>query len=476
MIPHPAFAAWRIHARHLLAEGVPPEAADWDSFEHAAGLFSAASPVSAGALRCAASSVRVAPDLMALLELVACHRDPRRYARMYRLLWRVTRGERALLEDAADADVAHLSLMARAVRRASHKMTAFVRFRAWQTTAGLEYVAVFEPEHAVLQRTAPFFVKRFGSMQWTIVTPDGGARWDRRQLQFFTVDPSLVVPGPDAAEALWITYYESIFNPARLNVSMMCKEMPQGYWKNLPEAASIPALVASAVARAGAMVANAQPGNGRKRSPVRDPSRLIETSPTDDAFPHKATLDACRRCSLAWHSTQAVAGEGPRGAALMLVGEQPGDEEDLAGRPFIGPAGKLLRRALGVAGIDATTLYITNAVKHFSFEPRGKRRVHKTPAQREIEACMAWLDAEVTAVVPRVIVALGATALAALTRQRLTVTAARGTVLAHRGGARICATYHPSAVLRAGDDWRRRELQAALEVDLAAAALLATST
>lgn len=182
--------------------------------------------------------------------------------------------------------------------------------------------------------------------------------------------------------------------------------------------------------------------------------------------PNKASLDACRACALWARATQAVPGEGPKQAAIMLVGEQPGDAEDVAGRPFVGPAGQLLRRVMDEAGMPADTVYITNAVKHFSWEPRGKRRIHKTPAQREVAACEQWLDAEIAAIRPRVIVALGAVALRALLPGKMSVTSARGTTLPHASGARLVATFHPSAALRAPDEAGRGKIVAAIRDDL----------
>ena len=183
-------------------------------------------------------------------------------------------------------------------------------------------------------------------------------------------------------------------------------------------------------------------------------------------LPDRASLDACRACDLWARATQAVPGEGPKEATVMLIGEQPGDAEDIAGRPFVGPAGQLLRRLMQATGMAPDTVYITNAVKHFSFEPRGKRRIHKTPAQREIAACEQWLDAEIAAVRPRVIVALGAVALRALLPGKVTVAAAREATLRHASGARLVATFHPSAALRAPDDARRDEIVAAIGADL----------
>jgi DNA polymerase len=161
-----------------------------------------------------------------------------------------------------------------------------------------------------------------------------------------------------------------------------------------------------------------------------------------------------------------VVGEGSRGAPLMLVGEQPGDEEDRAGRPFVGPAGRLLRRLLGEAGIDPAAAFLTNAVKHFRFEFRGKRRMHKTPVQREIDACNIWLRREIERIQPKVIVTLGTTALRAVLGEKLAIVAARDRVLISPEGIPVVATYHPSAVLRAPAEEQREQLRRVLLADL----------
>jgi DNA polymerase len=189
--------------------------------------------------------------------------------------------------------------------------------------------------------------------------------------------------------------------------------------------------------------------------------------------PSKNDIDSCRRCQLWERATQGVAGEGPRDARLMLVGEQPGDAEDREGRPFVGAAGGMLRKGLEEAGIAPEAVYITNAVKHFSWEPRGIRRIHKTPAQREIAACHAWLDGEIAAIRPACIVALGVTALSALVGKRMTLSAARDSPPTLPGGAALIATYHPSALLRAPEEARRDELYALLVADLRRAAAAA---
>jgi DNA polymerase len=175
----------------------------------------------------------------------------------------------------------------------------------------------------------------------------------------------------------------------------------------------------------------------------------------------------CRNCPLWRHATQTVFGAGASRARVMLVGEQPGDEEDRRGEPFVGPAGRLLDRALEAAGVDRTTLYVTNAVKHFKWEPRGKRRLHKTPAQREIEACRPWLEAEIAAVHPEVICCLGATAAKALLGPDFRVSLSRGKLVKSPYAPRVFATLHPSAVLRVRDAAERAAAFKSLVRDLA---------
>src|SRR5947199_117013 len=162
----------------------------------------------------------------------------------------------------------------------------------------------------------------------------------------------------------------------------------------------------------------------------------------------------CRECPLGYSATQTVWGEGPVRAPLMLVGEQPGDQEDKQGRPFVGPAGQLLDRALAALGWSRNSLYVTNAVKHFKFEMRGKRRMHKTPAQREAAACLHWLESEIEHVKPQAIVALGATAARQLMGYAVPVMAQRGHWLERQDGMRVLITLHPSALLRVPDDDR----------------------
>jgi uracil-DNA glycosylase family protein len=201
---------------------------------------------------------------------------------------------------------------------------------------------------------------------------------------------------------------------------------------------------------------------------------MPRTPPPDDPVPAptKPNIDACRRCELWERATQGVTGSGSRKARIMLVGEQPGDEEDKQGAAFVGPAGQLLRRAIADAGLTMDDIYLTNAVKHFYWEPRGPRRIHKTPAQRHIDACRAWLAKEIERAKPEVIVALGSTALNGVMGGKMKVGEAREATLSHASGARVLATYHPSAALRVPDKEARAQMYATIVADLEKAAHL----
>jgi DNA polymerase len=210
---------------------------------------------------------------------------------------------------------------------------------------------------------------------------------------------------------------------------------------------------------------------------------IVESDETDSAaalIPDKPTLDElreaaaeCTACPLFRNATQTVFGEGPERAQIMFVGEQPGDSEDLAGHPFVGSAGKLLDRCLKAAGIDRSRAYVTNAVKHFKWVPRGTRRIHSKPNSMEIAACFPWLEAEIEAVKPQIVVALGATAAQALFGRTFRVTRDRGKPIPSKWAPYAMATVHPSSLLRAPDEEARlREMALFIEDLKKAAALL----
>ncbi|MBV8593439.1 MAG: UdgX family uracil-DNA binding protein, partial [Caulobacteraceae bacterium] len=276
-------------------------------------------------------------------------------------------------------------------------------------------------------------------------------------------------PTEDGLESHWLTYYAAIFNPARLKVATMQSEMPKRYWRNLPEARLIPSLIGAAAERTETMV-KSEPTTPRRRLPQAPAQTAVdETAAPDSTAEVARDIQACRRCALWRDATQGVPGKGPAHAPLMLVGEQPGDSEDLAGRPFVGPAGQMLERALAEAGIERDRTYVTNAVKHFKHELRGKRRLHKTPDAGEIAACRWWLDAERRLVRPKVIVALGGSAALAVFGRPMPIMRSRGRPFDLGEGGQGVITVHPSYLLRLPDERAKADAFKAFVADLAAA-------
>ncbi len=491
-------AGFRSAARALIAARVAPERVTWTiAGSPTAGLFDIADfesrsagpgsgsgsvegnrPLGLGLGTAADSDIKpvggtatpllVPRRFVQLAESLVLHIDPARFALLYRLLWRLQH-EPSLRDDAIDAQWLQADRMAHAVRRDQHKMTAFVRFRQIERGAGQAplFVAWYEPDHHIVEATAPFFMRRFAQMHWSILTPRRSVSWDGLQLHLADGAARDDAPPPDAGEALWLTYYQNIFNPARLKLAMMRKEMPVRYWKNLPEATLISPLTAAAHQRSGTMVAQepTQALRTIRRLPASnaamtdaDHADLPPPIPDRDAPPDQraAALEqtrqaarGCTNCPLYQHATQTVFGAGQVDARLMFVGEQPGDHEDLRGEAFVGPAGQLFDKAMNELGIERSQAYVTNAVKHFKFELRGKRRIHKTPAQREAAACLDWLEREVALVRPQAIVALGATAARAVLGRTVAVTRERGTWQLRGDGTPVLVTLHPSALLRA---------------------------
>jgi DNA polymerase len=446
----PTFEGWKKAARHALQQGVPPEDIIWQE------LFGAQPSLDLGEeaedSRQKPTSIRVPKDFVQLAATVACHREESRWALLYRTLWRLTHEEKNLLQIVVDPDVHRLLMMAKAIRRDIHKMRAFVRFREVKHGEASWYVAWFEPEHHIVEANAPFFVDRFAGMHWSILTPDRCAHWDGKQLNFTNGVPRSEAPTEDKTEELWKRYYSHIFNPARVKVHAMQTEMPKKYWKNLPEAAVIPSLLNEAPKRVEAMMAKSR----AKPPPAADDEAQPAPVPasTDLDILRQAAAH-CTACPLYKNATQTVFGEGRPHARLVLVGEQPGDQEDLAGHPFVGPAGQLLDRALAEAGIDRKKAYVTNAVKHFKWEPVGQRRLHKKPSSREIAACRPWLRAELEALQPEVVICLGATAAQSVIGPQIRVMSDRGSWFKTELCARTTVTMHPSSLLRAPDEATR---------------------
>ncbi len=454
------FAAWREASLAALAQALPPASIEWrlaaapESGQQQASIDYAPEPAHTAAASPRAAKVQVSKAFAALLKDAASFRDPQRWAFLYQVLWRWHHGDRSVASP-ADVDGARLHRMAKSVRRAQHDMIAYVRFRKQPGRDAVpEYVAWYEPDHDVLEWAAEHFAQRMGRATWLITTPLGAAFWDGRALH---LDAHHALPGDhrhdfgDDAEALWIAYYRSTFNPARLNEAALEQHMPVRFWKGLPEAHLIPGMISEA--RSGARRLAQASGVGT----LDGKAIPVEAEAAQPARVPPSSLDACRRCELWRDATQAVGGAGPGDARIMVIGEQPGDREDLSGQPFVGPAGQLLDVAFGRAGLSRDQLYLTNAVKHFKWEPRGKRRLHKTPAQREVEACLHWLERELDTVRPAVIVALGATALSALLRRKVGLHDYLDAPFEIHGAWAV-ATYHPSFALRQQDEQARGEV------------------
>jgi uracil-DNA glycosylase len=441
-----AFNAWRMTARDLLAAGIPPDQVRWDDQAKQAALFDepACQPATSEA------TYTVPKGFLDLARKVTAHRSEERFSWAYKVLWRL-QSEPHLLSNPADTDVHHVEAMAKSVSRDCHKMKAFVRFRKLESSSSRRtFGAWFEPDHHIVELTGPFFANRFADMDWVISTPDAMAVFVDGVLSYAPPDGSRHAVN-DATEDLWRTYYANIFNPARLKIKAMESEMPRKYWKNLPEAALIPELIATAAARTQKMrdqMPSQPPAHLEKfKAPAVDrPDTTLTTFASIADM--RAAATQCTRCALHCHATQTVFGEGPAGARIMVVGEQPGDQEDIAGRPFIGPAGQIFDEALAAAGIDRSDLYVTNAVKHFKFSTRGKRRIHERPNRSEIQHCKWWLEKELDLIKPQLVVAMGATALFALTGQNESITNTRGQLKHFSGGTRLLPTFHPSAILR----------------------------
>jgi len=399
-------------------------------------------------------AINVPRSFADLMRDAVCHSAADRFALLYDVLWRILRGERDLAERASDPKVAQLMDYRHSVRRDIHKMHAFLRFRERSIDGHAVYTAWFEPQHHILRRAAPFFVDRFTNMDFVIATPRGTAIWQGGQLRFGSPAARPAAGEPDdVLDGLWLTYFQTTFNPARLRTKTMINHMPIAYWNNMPETALIPGMVMNAVSRvSGMMDMDAdQPSLFADRIADRIRSGAVEEAHAAGSL-EAMHRDArgCTRCPLYKNATQTVFGEGPRDAPVVFVGEQPGDQEDLAGRPFVGPAGQLFDRALAEASLDRSRVYVTNAVKHFKYEPRGKRRIHKRPDAGEVQACRWWLEGEIAAIKPALVVALGATAALALARRTLAVTTLRGPY--DFSGQRGFITVHPSYLLRIARD------------------------
>jgi probable DNA metabolism protein len=477
----PTLAAWRRRARLCLAQGLAPQMLCWSSTtgrvgEQQRSLFAPQAAVASVAPRSekvpvalrieqapVAPRVEKAPQggpqvpqaFLYTARAVACHRDPGRWDLLYRMLWRLTHGEPQLLEKGVDSDTLAFFKAAAAVRRDVHKCHAFVRFRQ---EAG-RFVAWYRPDHFILPLAAPHFVSRFGQMNWSIVTADASVHWDGSRLrhgpgepqpraqpqQQTALRPHLDPAQADPVEELWKLYYAAIFNPARLKTKAMRNEMPRRYWRLMPETQLIDQLVKQAPVRLQQFAAALPPGAAQLLPPPGAPLQAV-----------RQAAAGCRVCDWCHSATQTVFGVGPADAAVVVVGEQPGDSEDLCGQPFVGPAGQVLRQALHELGLPVEALYMTNAVKHFKWTPRGKKRLHLRPNAADLAACRPWLGAEVAAVAPTALLCLGQSAAQSVLGKAVKLQSVRGTWQRTALCDRTLFVAHPASILRAGDPEAQR--------------------
>jgi len=425
------FDGWRKAARALALHHIAPMDVTWSvqgqtKDQMPPGLSEAPSlpPVDIE------STFNVPANFIELARLAILHRDGERFALLYRLLWRL-KADHDLMETMTDPDVALTTAMAGSVHRDVQRMRDLVRFREIGREQKAHYAAWFEPEHHIVEFAAPFFSRRYADMPWSILTPDICAHWDGHAISLTPGINRTEMPAPSRLEETWRRH----FHPDRV----MAPEAPRKRGRNLPEASILEPLLADAERWTGGRI-NPRPEEPVKRKPAADD---LETLREEAAH--------CRACPLYKDATQTVFGEGPRDAAIMLVGEQPGDKEDLAGHPFVGPAGQMLDRALQEAGIDRKQVYVTNAVKHFKFVPRGKIRLHQKPNTPEIRACRQWYERELAAIQPDLVVAMGATAAQSVFGKITPIGKNRGRLIDLPDGRKALVTVHPSYLLRLPD-------------------------
>ena len=401
---------WRRAARAFVLAGVAPEDLTWTVGEEA------------GAVPDASGGFTLPRALVALLASAFQAREPERLPLLYTVLWRAHH-EGLTLADAEDPDLRLARRWALAVRADAHRMRAHLRFLSVQSAKTPCFLGWYRPDHFVLEANTRLLARWTPETCFAIVTPDGTGHHDPHGIRF---GAGLGDPGDDATlRAWWDDHHAAILEAAHPGHGM-------------PEAESL---------------------DESPRPFDRPPLAPVVLPPRGHATAHlNREARTCTRCDLAGPATQTVFGEGPEGAAVMFIGEQPGDQEDTIGRPFVGPAGQLLDEALEEAGIDRRLIYITNAVKHFKFVRRGGRRIHEAPNVEEIGICRTWLDSERQTVKPRLLVLLGGSAGRAVLGRAVAVTRERGRPFRLANGTTVFLTVHPSYLLRQPNpETRRRE-------------------
>lgn len=422
------FSDWRDKARGLLAGKVHFDQVSWASSGFSfGGEFETPAP---------SNDLRIPKEFLKDAQVVAAFRDDSTWDLLYRISFRLLYEDRKLLENPLDSDTQEFQRRGKLVSRDMHKMKAFVRFREIEVGEETHYLAWYRPDHKILRLVAPFFKDRFNGMNFTIMTEDETVTWDKKSLTFSSGVLRNTLP-PDEAEDLWKTYYASVFNPARVKETMMKKEMPVRYWSTMPETELVSGLMREAPERLERFY-DSQRENIRTTFPS-----LAELS---------ESLKNCRACGICPAATAPVPGEGPSPAKIMIVGEQPGDEEDKVGRPFRGPSGELFDEVLRRSGFRREDLYVTNAVKGFKHVIVGSFRKHRTALSPEISTCKPWLKEEMRLVQPELVICLGRTAAQAVLGKLVKLEDVRGKVFEIGEGRRAVVLPHPASILRAPEE------------------------
>ena len=431
----PTFEAWRIKARSLLEDKIHFDNIVWQTSTRGSLLDFVSDPP-----RERASLISIPREFIQEAHIVAAFRDDTTWSLLYRLVYRIVYEKKNLMENPLDDDVLDFRRRMKQVDRDLHKMKAFVRFREIQNDDGFVYMAWHRSDHRVLKFAAPFFKDRFNGMNWVIFTEDESMSWMNNKLSFGPGISQKEAEAYDEMEELWKTYYASIFNPARLKVKMMKQELPVRHWKTLPEAQIIDQLISEAPRRLDEFY------EAQKRSAYEwIPKSVSELSEL------KAALPSCAACSICSRATAPVFGEGPRDARIVFVGEQPGNEEDKEGRPFVGPAGKLFMSALEKANLRREDVYVTNAVKAFKWKGVNEMRKYMNPSASEIAACRPWVKSELEMIKPLLLVCLGASAAQSVFGKVMKVGESHGKIFKTSYSDHTIILSHPSAILRAED-------------------------
>jgi probable DNA metabolism protein len=448
------YATWREKARSFLQANIAPEKITWLDKQQLQGELFNDSVEPVGLF--SAKKILVPKSFFKLAEMVSLHNDVIKWQKLYEALWRLTHGEKNLLAISSDLLVNELALLAKSVGRDAHKMKAFIRFRCYEENSKKFYIAWYQPDHNIIRKVAPFFVRRFGTMDWLIVTPYETAMWDGEQLSFLPGQQKFIHSQEDDFNNLWRTYYRAIFNPARIKIKAMLREMPVRYWHNLPETQVITEILQEAPSRVANM--------------LKYTEGLVNSAL--DYFPDVIDLEnlkkasmQCRACPIHGCAKQTVFGRGSSKAKIVIVGEQPGSQENEQGLPLIGPSGQYLQKILLNLNIDLEEIYFTNAIKHFKHQVIDSRIKYQTPTIKEINACKPWLVAEIELIQPKIIICLGLVAAKSLVSHGFHFKKQRGK-WQHYKHIPLLVTYHPAAILRSRDDVVKAELTQLFSQDI----------